>query len=360
MKWQSGSRLNQYRIDRVLATGGFGITYQATHLGLGQQVVIKTINDNLRRDPEYNKYLKQFRKEAQTLARLGVLHHPHIVRVSDLFDAPLGGMQVPCLVMDFINGENLFTRIRNTKSPLSEPEALKYIQQVGDALHLVHRSGLVHRDVHPGNIMIYKNKAILIDFGLAGSVTPSILSSQRGGNPAYAPHDQWRGNRAPNLDIYSLGMCLYFALTAETPDPFTAPQIKNPTISDRTNAAIVKAIHLDRKNRPQSIRAWFDLLDLPLSPEALQSLPIPAKPKPQPPAALPASAPIKEPERENPAREPRTPQKSKPQKRKGMAVIAGLICLVLIGIMAALVRRNTLPPPPPPPTNLSLLKFYFP
>ena len=272
MEWQPGTRLNQYEIKRVLGRGGFGITYKATHLSLGQRVVIKTINDTLQKDPEYNSYLKRFRKEARTLAKLGELRHPHIVRVSDLFEVPLDRMQLPCLVMDFIDGEDLFTRIRNAKAPLSEAEALKYIQQVGDALHLVHRAGLVHRDTHPGNIMICNNNAILIDFGLAGSVIPTIMSSKVGGNPAFVPHDQLRGNRDPNVDIYSLGMSLYFALIADLPDPFTEPKATNPNVSDRTNAAIVKAIHLNPKERPQSIKDWFDLLGLNISSQALQPL----------------------------------------------------------------------------------------
>lgn len=89
MTWQPGTRLNQYKIDRVLGSGGFGITYKATHLGLNQRVVIKTINDTLHTDPEYESYVDRFRKEAHILAKLGELRHPHIVRVSDLFEAPM-------------------------------------------------------------------------------------------------------------------------------------------------------------------------------------------------------------------------------------------------------------------------------
>jgi serine/threonine-protein kinase len=152
MVWQPGTRLNQYKIDRVLGSGGFGITYKANHVSLKQRVVIKTINDTLHRDPEYNSYVDRFRKEAQILAKLGEIRHPHIVRVSDLFEAPmqerswwqaLWGVtvpQLPCLVMDFIDGKNLFEWVQENRSPLGEQEALKYIQQAGEALHLVHRA----------------------------------------------------------------------------------------------------------------------------------------------------------------------------------------------------------------------------
>ena len=285
MVWQPGTRLNQYKIDRVLGSGGFGITYKANHLSLKQRVVIKTINDTLHRDPEYNSYVDRFRKEAQILAKLGEIRHPHIVRVSDLFEAPmqerswwqaLWGVrvpQLPCLVMDFIDGKNLFEWVQENRSPLGEQEALKYIQQAGEALHLVHRAGLVHRDAHPGNIMICNGNAILIDFGLAGSIIPTVSSSKIGGNPAFAPPDQWRGNRDPNVDVYTLAASLYYALTTHTPDPFTPPQSHNPQISDRTNQAIVAALSLQASKRPASIPHWFRLLGLGLSPAARQPLP---------------------------------------------------------------------------------------
>jgi serine/threonine-protein kinase len=82
MTWQPGTRLNQYKIERVLGSGGFGITYKATHLALNQRVVIKTINDTLHGDPEYQGYVERFRKEAQILAKLGELRHPLPHRIS--------------------------------------------------------------------------------------------------------------------------------------------------------------------------------------------------------------------------------------------------------------------------------------
>jgi len=293
MEWQPGTRLNQqYRIDKKLGEGGFGLTYKATDLSLDHRVVIKTINHKLRSDREYDNHLKRFRQEARTLAKLGELRHHHIVRVSHLFEIPvkersgwerLRGVEVPqlpCLVMDFIDGRNLDEWVKDKQAALSEEEALSYIQQVGDALHLVHRAGLVHRDVHPGNIMICNNIAILIDFGLAGSITPTSLNYGRPGHQFYTPIDQRYGNRSPNVDIYALGMSLYFAVTAKNPDPSKDPKSQNPNLSDRTSDAIVKAIQLESKNRPKSIPEWFDLLGLSLSPQALQPLPESLAPKP--------------------------------------------------------------------------------
>lgn len=105
MAWKQGDTLQggKYAIEKVLGEGGFGITYKARHVMFDEWVVIKTPNSSLQKDPEYSKFVQRFIKEAQTLARLGKTRHPHIVRVSDLFKEG----SLPCLVMDFIEGESL-------------------------------------------------------------------------------------------------------------------------------------------------------------------------------------------------------------------------------------------------------------
>ncbi len=179
MVWTNGYQLQSrdYRIERVLGQGGFGITYKARHLNLDQDFVIKTPNEHLKFDPDYPKFVDRFIKEGQRIAKLCTNPHPHIVRVFDLFQEG----DTHCLVMDFIPGESLWQRVRDQEGALPETEAVKYFQQIGEALQRVHEAGLVHRDAHPGNIMFRGDSAVLIDFGIAGEIFPITMTSNHFG-----------------------------------------------------------------------------------------------------------------------------------------------------------------------------------
>lgn len=100
MPWTAGQRLQggKYVINTVLGQGGFGITYKALHVELNRTVVIKTPNEYLSHDPEYDKYIERFIAEGRTLARLSQDPHPHIVGVIDLFREDT----THCLVMHFV------------------------------------------------------------------------------------------------------------------------------------------------------------------------------------------------------------------------------------------------------------------
>jgi tRNA A-37 threonylcarbamoyl transferase component Bud32 len=271
MPWIKGQRLQggKYVIDDVLGQGGFGITYKALHVDLKQTVVIKTPNEYLSHDPDYEKYIERFIKEGQILARLSEHPHPHIVRVIDLFKEGA----IHCLVMDFVPGEDLFKLVRR-RGALPEKEIVPCIRQIGEALMLVHQAKLVHRDAHPGNIMLRSNsKAVLIDFGIAKELVPKTLSSTgNAGNHGFAPYEQMtRGSREPMVDVYCLAATLYYAITGERPTTSLArkldnsslipPKQINPSISDRLNQAILEGMALEAKDRPQSMQQWLKLLE---------------------------------------------------------------------------------------------------
>jgi serine/threonine protein kinase len=268
MVWIAGQQLQsgKYVIEQILGQGGFGITYKARHALLNNLVVIKTPNESLRHDPEYPKYVKRFIDEGQRLEKLSEKQHPNIVRVRDLFDE--GGTY--CLVMDFVQGDSLFKLIQK-RGALPTQEALQYIMQIGEALKVVHQAGLVHRDAHPGNIMIQQDgKAVLIDFGIAGETMPTTVSSRFFGNPGFAPHEQMRGDRKPYVDVYSLAASLYYAIAAKRPTesfqrkaynmPLVSPQEHISSISNELNQAILKGMELEPENRPQSMQEWLKLL----------------------------------------------------------------------------------------------------
>jgi serine/threonine-protein kinase len=237
-------------------------------------VVIKTPDILQKRDTEYEDYVKQFEAEGRKLAKFSQNRHPHIVSISDFFVED----QVPCLVMDFIQGQTLMEKVK-AQGKLSEAECLKYIRQIGSALEAVHQAGMVHRDAHPGNIMIQPNgNAILIDFGIAKEIIPASSSStDYAANPSFAPYEQiYKGskaNRQPSVDIYALAASFYYAVTGQKPTasmerrldnrPLKSPKEINPNLSEHLNTAIALGMALEKGDRPQSMSDWLQKLELP-------------------------------------------------------------------------------------------------
>jgi serine/threonine-protein kinase len=276
MVWQTGHLLNngKYEILEVLGRGGFGLTYKARNQDLDMEVVIKTPDILQKRDIEYEEYVKQFQAEGRKLAKFSETTHPHIVRVLYFFTED----QVPCLVMDFIQGQTLMEKVK-AQGKLSEAECLKYIRQIGSALEAVHQAGMVHRDAHPGNIMIQPNgNAILIDFGIAKEIIPASSSStDYAANPSFAPYEQiYKGskaNRQPSVDIFTLAASFYYAVTGEKPTPsmerrldnrpLKSPKEINCNLSEHINTAITQGMALEKGDRPQSMSDWLQTLELP-------------------------------------------------------------------------------------------------
>ncbi|MBK1986113.1 GUN4 domain-containing protein [Sphaerospermopsis aphanizomenoides BCCUSP55] len=255
----------QYVIEKVIGEGGFGITYKAKHKDLNFPVVIKTPNSRLCRDANYPKYVEGFRKEGRTLAKISQNHHPNIVRIIDFFEED----NLPCLVMDFVKGENLYHLIQD-KGILSEKIAIDYIKQIADALSLCHQNGIIHRDAHPGNMILRENSntVILIDFGLAGNVNSQSIN--QAANMAFAPWEQMlETEKSASIDVYTLAASLFYLVTGNTPTPCLArkmlnndliePKRINTRISDRLNQVIIKGLELEPINRPQSMKEWVGL-----------------------------------------------------------------------------------------------------
>ena len=298
MQWQPGHRLKSrpYEIERELGEGGFGITYKAKDLNLDIPVVIKTPNSKLQRDVNYSKYVENFKKEARQLAKLGLNPHPHIVRVNSLFEED----NLPCIVMDFIPGDSLYDLVQ-IGGRLSETQALEYIRQIGSALVVCHSLGIIHRDVHPNNILIHgdNGKAVLIDFGIAGTTQTS--RNTHSGNRAFAPWEQmayWEdGNsKTPQVDIYTLAAGFYYLVTGEVPRECLArkynnreliePKELNDHLSQRTNKAIIKGMEVLPENRPSSIQDWLQLLATPQAPPTKPEIPPTSVSEYNPPKAV--------------------------------------------------------------------------
>ncbi|NET56944.1 MAG: serine/threonine protein kinase [Symploca sp. SIO2E6] len=253
-------------IEKLQGRGGFGVTYSAIDTKLNQWVAIKTPDEDLKLDPDYIEYEKRFIKEGQRLSDLLKDPHPNIVQFKHLFKEE----ETYYLVMEFIPGESLFNRVRS-RGLLSEVEAVSYIQQIGSALDHLHMKYLVHRDAHPGNIMLQDNgEAVLIDFGIAGEMFPNSITSKHFGNKAFAPYEQRKGDRNPTIDVYTLAASLYYAVTGRYPvnsfeqkhenAELKPPQAWSYWISDELNYAILQGMAIEPEDRPQSMREWLQLL----------------------------------------------------------------------------------------------------
>src|SRR6516225_5470960 len=149
------NKLGPYEIQSPLGAGGMGEVYRARDTRLDRTVAVKILPAHLSADPARKL---RFEREAKTIS---ALTHPNIC---SLFDV---GSQdgIDFLVMECIEGESLVQRL--ARGALSIEQVLKIGTEIADALDKAHRSGVVHRDIKPGNIMLTKTGAKLLDFGLA-------------------------------------------------------------------------------------------------------------------------------------------------------------------------------------------------
>ena len=155
MSLAPGQRLGPYEIVSPLGAGGMGEVYRARDTRLERTVALKILPKEFSCDPVRKQ---RFEQEAKIISRL---NHPHICVLHDV------GHQdgVDYLVMECVEGETLAKRLE--KGPLPLEQVLKFGAQIADALDKAHRSGVVHRDLKPGNIMLTPTGAKLLDFGLA-------------------------------------------------------------------------------------------------------------------------------------------------------------------------------------------------
>ena len=151
----SGKTLSHYRIGEKIGAGGMGEVYRARDTRLGRDVAIKVLPHDLSATPEVRA---RFEREARTISHL---NHPHICTLHDV------GREgdTDYLVMELIEGETLAHRLG--RGALATAEVLRLGAQIAEALDRAHRAGVIHRDLKPGNVMLTKSGAKLMDFGLA-------------------------------------------------------------------------------------------------------------------------------------------------------------------------------------------------
>jgi eukaryotic-like serine/threonine-protein kinase len=215
-----GTQLGPYEITAPLGAGGMGEVYRARDTRLNRAVAVKILPAQFSTDPVRKQ---RFEREAKTISSL---NHPHICVLYDV------GSQdgVDYLVMECVEGETLAKRLE--KGPLPLEQVLKFGAQIADGLDKAHRSGVIHRDLKPGNIMLTPTGAKLLDFGLAKPATPptsvatltaaatqdSPMTEQGAivGTFQYMSPEQIEGKELDGRsDIFSLGAVLYEMLTGQ-------------------------------------------------------------------------------------------------------------------------------------------------
>src|SRR5262252_3852543 len=219
-----GTKLGPYEVVSPLGAGGMGEVYRARDTRLGRDVAIKILPKEMSADATRKQ---RFEREAKTISSL---NHPNICTLHDI------GSQdgVHYLVMECVEGETLAKRLE--KGPLPLEQVLKYGAQIADALDKAHQSGVVHRDLKPGNIMLTSSRAKLLDFGLAKppgplvsgatlteTATPTTPVTQEGtivGTFQYMSPEQVEGKDVDaRSDIFSLGAVLYEMVTGHRAFP---------------------------------------------------------------------------------------------------------------------------------------------
>ena len=274
----------KYRIIGMLGQGGFGITYLAVQSGLERKVAIKEffMKDLCNRDGSTShvtlgvegnrgtveRFREKFLKEARFIGRL---NHPHIIHVHEIFDEN----GTAYYVMDYAEGGSLADLVKR-EGHLSEPEAIRYILQVAEALAYIHGENMNHLDVKPANILLNDcNEAVLIDFGLSKQYD-ALTGGQTSTTPVgisegYAPMEQYKqggvSEFSPETDIYALGATFFKLLTGKTPpsasdvfeDGVPVDELKARGVSQEAIWVIKNAMEPKKKDRMKDVRLFLAL-----------------------------------------------------------------------------------------------------
>jgi eukaryotic-like serine/threonine-protein kinase len=258
-----GQRLGDYEILGILGAGGMGKVYKVRNTISDRVEAMKILLPDLAGQKDL---ADRFLREIKVLASL---HHPNIaaLRTALTLDNQL------VMIMEFVDGVTLSSRIHQGAIPPTL--AVKYIDQVLDALSYAHKQNIIHRDIKPANMMLTPDGSVkLMDFGIARSATDRslTLTGTTLGSLNYMPPEQVKGDPADNRsDLYSLGVSLYEMVTGQL--PFQAdsnyammaahlqevpkpPIVLRPGIPQALNQIIVMALAKDPGQRFQSADAF--------------------------------------------------------------------------------------------------------
>jgi len=269
---QTGRRLGDYRVVRLLARGGMGSVYEAEHLPSGRVIALKLPDASASSD---TSALRRFRAEGRLLDSV---RHPNIVRVYEV------GIEEDCpfIAMELLRGETLRAKVeRQGALPLGE--VVELFIPICRAVAALHDTGIVHRDLKQCNVMLTERNGalapVILDFGISKDLVTAAGASgvytQSGafvGTPRYLSPEQTLNPKAasPLSDQYAVGIMLYECLTGCSPfeadvpyalmhailtAPVVPPSQVEPRVDQRVDAVVLRAMERDPKGRFLSMRA---------------------------------------------------------------------------------------------------------
>ena len=172
MRVEAGSQLGHYRIVELLGKGGMGEVWRGRDTTLDRDVAIKVLPELMARDPER---VLRFEREAKLLASL---NHPNMAAIHGFSESD----GIRFLVLEFVEGETLAQRLKSGPMPIED--ALEASRQVAEALEAAHASGVIHRDLKPGNVMVRPDGTVkVLDLGLAKALTDAPSDSVLADSP---------------------------------------------------------------------------------------------------------------------------------------------------------------------------------
>jgi serine/threonine protein kinase len=274
----AGCGVLEYRVERLLGVGGFGLTYLATDANLNLRVALKeylpgdialrgadqsiTPTSSETAD-DFNWGKRRFLDESRTLASF---RHPNIVRVMRFFEAN----GTAYMVMEYVEGDALPDWLK-ARRPLPEAQIAALAAALLDGLEVVHSAGYMHRDIKPGNIYIRSDGSpVLLDFGSARQKSEELTAIV---TPGYAPFEQYhtQGKQGPWSDVYALAGVLYWMVTGNRPLD-SAARVREDNLppavqaGDRQRyrpeflAAIDWGLAPHEDHRPQNVAQWREAL----------------------------------------------------------------------------------------------------
>lgn len=373
-----GTRLDggRFVVRGVLGRGGFGITYEAFDHRLERPVAVKELFPGpvVRRGrhvvapahaaESFAEAKARFLREASVLARFS---HPGIVRIYEVLEENATAY----LVMERLDGRSLATlQVERQGAPFAEPEVVAIAARCGSALAVLHRDGVLHRDLNPSNVVITGDgRVVIIDFGLAREFTGDAGGPMtRMVTPGYAPPEQYRGEGqfGPASDVYGLAATLYRLLTGIAPVAaldrqsgveLPAPARLNGSVSKPVSDGIMDGLELVAAHRPADMPSFLARLALGPRPATTGAVrigpPVPAAPPPARPSPPPSRAQAAA--TRSPASPPVKVVVPAPLVASASTALRPMTPPYPLGPQAAAsdptVRPVGLPPPPAPPPS---------